>query len=150
MFIHKNHKTLILTALYKLSATNYLTTSIGIFLLPGTFLLCGVVFVTRVSLRQVAPSQDPKAATSSSTTCRRSLAMPSWCRCSFLLEMWSPPRCSLIEPPTRASASVSDSCVTRPLTHRIMHSILVFPHFGFLDNRFPGQNPCQTVFKVAG
>ncbi|PBC31290.1 CUG-BP- and ETR-3 factor [Apis cerana cerana] len=54
-----------------------------------------------------ALSQDPKAATCSSTTCLKSLVTVSSCRCSSPLATSYPPRFSSIVPPTRANASNS-------------------------------------------
>ena len=61
---------------------------------------------------QAAQSRDPRAATSSSTTCRRSLATRSSCRCSCPSGTSSAPRSSSTGPPTRANASVSESLTT--------------------------------------
>lgn len=51
--------------------------------------------------------QDLKAVTCLSTTCRRSLGMPSSCRCFCPLATSSLPKSSWTEPPIRASVSVS-------------------------------------------
>lgn len=51
--------------------------------------------------------QDLKAVTCLSTTCRRSLGMPSSCRCFCPLATSSLPKSSWTEPPIKASVSVS-------------------------------------------
>ncbi|KAL2738678.1 CUGBP Elav-like family member 4 isoform X13, partial [Vespula maculifrons] len=59
------------------------------------------------SVSRDALSQDPRAATCSSTTCHRSSVTPSSCRCSCPSATSSPRRCSSTGPLTRANVLVS-------------------------------------------
>lgn len=59
--------------------------------------------------------QDQRVATCSSTTSLRSLGMESWCRCSCLSVMSSPPKCLWIERQTKVNALVGKNDQTEKI-----------------------------------
>lgn len=73
--------------------------------------------------------QGRRVATCSSTTSLRSLGMASWCRCSCLSVMSSPPKCLWIGRQTKVNALVGNNDKT-PVKITIILSLLMFlPHF---------------------
>lgn len=72
------------------------------------------------------PVQDQRVATCSSTTSLRSLGMESWCRCSCLSVMSSPPKCLWIGRQTKVNALVGKNDQTKRL-------LVIYSDYSFLS-----------------
>lgn len=78
-------------------------------------LLSPIISFPPLSVRLSVSVQDQRAATCSSTTSLRSLGMESWCRCSCLSVMSSPPKCLWIERQTKVNALVGKNDQTEKI-----------------------------------
>lgn len=82
-----------------------------------------------LSVSFCVPLQDQRVATCSSTTSLRSLGMESWCRCSCLSVMSSPPKCLWIGRQTKVNALVGKNDQTKRL-------LVIYSDYSFCTNHF--------------
>lgn len=80
-------------------------------------------------------AQGRKVVTCSSITSLRSLGMASWCRCSCLSVMSSPPKCLWIGRQTKVNALVGKNDET-PAKIIILSLLMFLPHFSTTGKLF--------------
>lgn len=97
-----------------------------------------------LSVSLCVPVQDQRVATCSSTTSLRSLGMESWCRCSCLSVMSSPPKCLWIGRQTKVNALVGKNDQTKRL-------LVIYSDYSFCTNHFlyHSQLPPPTPFLTS-
>lgn len=108
------------------------------FPLFNPFFFLPIISFPPLSVHLSVSVQDQRAATCSSTTSLRSLGMESWCRCSCLSVMSSPPKCLWIERQTKVNALVGKNDQTEKilvissslffLTNHLLYCSLHPPH----------------------